>query len=108
MVQHSRQHAPVHTPAEFDDTGRETVALLCEGLDCSPGDTVADGDCRKRHLVAQVAELESCVRAAVDSSFFGLIWGALLQRSAALDPACLLGLREASWEGAHIMLTNPG
>lgn len=63
------------------------MTLLGKSLDASTGNTVASSNSRQRNLVAQIAKLECCVGAAVDSRLFGLGRSRLLQQRSALGPA---------------------
>lgn len=66
VFQSGFQHAPAHFGAEVDHAGCETFAGLREGLHEAPGDLEFARDEVDGGFVAEVAELEGGVEAAVD------------------------------------------
>ena len=65
VIQHGRQGAPVQALAQLDDAGREAVAGLRQVLHGAARQPVLARDGVHRHLVAQVAQLQRRVEAAV-------------------------------------------
>ena len=66
MLQSGFEHSPAHLGAEIDHAGREALADLGEGLHEAAGDFEFAGDEVDGRFVAEVAQLEGGVEAAVD------------------------------------------
>lgn len=67
MPQRSLQHAPAHDVAELDHPRGEPFAEGREGLDRSAGEVVFARNEVDGEFVAEIAELEGGVEAAVDA-----------------------------------------
>ena len=67
VLERGLEHAPAHFVAEMDHARGEAFADLGKGLHEAAGNVVLAGDEVDGRLVAEVAELESGVEAAVDA-----------------------------------------
>lgn len=86
MLQGGFEHPPTHFVAEIDHARRETFADLGEGLHEAAGDFESASDDVDGCFVAEVAELERGVEAAVDSGGADLRGGGFGERSRAVCP----------------------
>ncbi len=86
VLQHSRQHAPAHVLAELDHAGGEAVAGVGQRLDEAARGGVFARDGVDGELVAEVAQLEGGVEAAVDAGRVDFGRGAFGEDAAAVAP----------------------
>ncbi len=88
MLEGGFEHSPAHFVAEVDHARGETFADLGEGLHEAARDFESAGDEVDGRFVAEVAELEGGVEAAVDSGGADFRRGGFGEGLRAVGPVC--------------------
>lgn len=86
VLQRGFQHAPAHLVAEVDHAGRESLADLGEGLHEAAGGLEFAGHEVDGRFVAEVAQLQGGVEAAVDAGGVNFRGGRFRERCRTVGP----------------------